>query len=88
MSTHTHEHTYACMTIWEWGGCSGCAVRRERSQGGGGWLEGAQSGGGRMGEGLVGNVEGDGGCTEGNNSAVAKALTPVFRGAVTSTRGV
>lgn len=41
-----------------------------------------------MGEGLVGNVEGDGGCTEGNNSAVTKALTPVFRGAVTSTREV
>lgn len=44
VSAHTHEHIYACMTIWEWGGCSGCAVRRERSQGGGGWLEGAQSG--------------------------------------------
>lgn len=36
----------------------------------------------------MGNVEGDGGCTEGNNGAVTKALTPVFRGAVTNTRGV
>lgn len=41
-----------------------------------------------MGEWLVGNVEGDGGCTEGSNSAVAEALTPVFRDAVTSTSGV
>lgn len=72
MSSHTHEHIYACMNICvEWG------VQRVRREVGEGRRD-HSLGEGCWGEGLEGDVEGDGGCMESNNSVVPKRLHLFF----------